>query len=194
MPILCHAQPMGEPGRGGDGRKKSEQRRFIHAWKVADQNGDDFISLEEFHAMLRVKNLPEEKRANLFKRLDKNDDGQLGREELARMLRPPGSRGERMQRLWELDKDRSGGVSFDEFKKGRFYSKLPPERQRELFDRLDTDGDDQITAKDRPEKPQPGDEHRFRGGPRPPGHGRNEPPPHPRDHDRRPPPPPIEVE
>jgi Ca2+-binding EF-hand superfamily protein len=190
MPILCHAQPKGEPERGGDGRKKSEQRQFMHAWKLADQNRDGFISLEEFQAMRRIKNLPEEKRVRLFKRLDKNGDGKLGRQELFRMMRPPGTREERMQRLWELDKDRSGGVGFEEFIKGRFFAKLPPERQRELFKKLDTDGDGQITAKDRPEKPRPGDERLRRGSPH--KRGENGPPPHGRGPERRPPP--AEVE
>lgn len=183
LSVVCHAETQGDPDRAGGGRKKWERGRFMPAWKQADKNQDGSISPDEFHAMLRVKNLPEEKRENLFKRLDKNADGLLGREELARIARPPGYRGERMQRLWELDRDRSGGVSFEEFKKGRFYSKLPEQRQTELFNRLDTDGDGRITGKDRPEKPQPRDGRHRRGGP--PKRDENGPPPH----ERRPPPP-----
>jgi hypothetical protein len=68
-----------------------------------------------------------------------------------------------MARLWELDTDKSGGVSFEEFKGGRFFMKLPPEKQEAVFKRLDTDKDGVITPKDRPEpafKRPDGKEHR----------------------------------
>ena len=42
--------------------------------KRADANGDGFITLEEFGAMERTGRLPEEKRAEIFKRFDKNGD------------------------------------------------------------------------------------------------------------------------
>jgi hypothetical protein len=58
-----------------------------------------------------------------------------------------------MQKFWELDQDKSGGISLQEFKAGRVFKKLPPERQDELFQRLDTDQDGLITPKDKPEPP-----------------------------------------
>jgi Ca2+-binding EF-hand superfamily protein len=101
--------------------------------------------------MPRIANLPVEKRAEIFSRLDKDNDGSLSRKELGRFGRPHDDHP--MKRLWELDADKSGGISFDEFKSGQIFQKLPAEKQARIFKRLDTDGDGFITPKDRPEPP-----------------------------------------
>jgi Ca2+-binding EF-hand superfamily protein len=56
-----------------------------------------------------------------------------------------------MQRLWELDLNKDGGISLEEFKAGNLFKKLTPERQDKLFGRLDADHDGKITPKDKPE-------------------------------------------
>ncbi len=124
---------------------------FIEAWNQADTDHDGKISPAEFNAMARLQPLPEEKRDKIFKRLDKNGDGNLQREELSQFGRPHDVKQGR--RLWELDLDKSGGISLVEFKKGQFFKKLAPEKLAEVFSRLDTDGDGLITQKDRPEPP-----------------------------------------
>jgi Ca2+-binding EF-hand superfamily protein len=155
--MTAFAQSPGEPRRNPDpdgAVKRGQQRPFAETWKAADKDGDGFISREEFDQMPRIRNLPEEKRPRVFERLDKDADGKLGRNELGRMgnrfqdgQRPP------MQRLWELDADRSGGVDLEEFKGGKLFQKLPPEKQTEIFQRLDTNHDGVITPKDKPEPP-----------------------------------------
>lgn len=153
-PVISQAQPgtgpSGPPPREGDG-KRGPQRPFVEFWKFVDKNQDGFISKEEFDMMPRIQNLPEEKRLHLFKRLDKNSDGNLGRDEISRLGQHHEGHGPPMQRLWELDADKSGGVSLEEFKAGRVFNKLPPERQDQLFNRLDSDRNGLITPKDRPE-------------------------------------------
>jgi len=144
LPGLCLAESPSPQEAGG-----KQNPGFGKAWKIADQNGDGSISRVEFAGLARVQRLPEEKREALFLRLDKDADGQLSRSELSGLRkRPP------MKRLWELDVDKSGGVSFEEFKLGKFAQKLPAERQQRVFDRLDTDGDGVISRKDRPESPR----------------------------------------
>ena len=144
------APPEGLPPRG-DRERREPSMPFIEAWKNADKNDDKFISREEFDAMPRMQNLQEENRAKIFKRLDKDGDDKLSREEIMRFGRqfdgPP------TKRLWELDVDRSGGISLAEFKEGEIFKKLPPEKSEEVFRRLDTNGDGLITPKDKPEQP-----------------------------------------
>jgi Ca2+-binding EF-hand superfamily protein len=142
----------------------------VEAWKQADKDGDGFLSKEEFEAMPRIASLPEEKRPRVFKRLDKNNDGRLGRVELSRMGLPHDGQGPPMQRLWELDLDKSGGVSFDEFKTGEFYQKLPPERQEDIFRKLDTNRDGMLSPKDKPQPP-----FKHEGGKPPPPRRPKEP-------------------
>jgi len=164
-----------------DQRKNIEHRGdFAGMWKMIDTDQNGSISFAEFSAMPRLGNLPEDKRSSLFKRLDKDGDGQLSKRELDLIRKPPGGKDSHMRRLFELDKDRSGGISMEEFKSGELYGKLPPERLQALFSRLDTDGDGEITPKDRPE---PGRGH-FPG--REPGEARRGEGPPPAPDDRKP--------
>lgn len=154
LPSLCLAQDRSPARARGESAKDPQRnmlRDFAETWKTADADGDGSISRNEFDAMPRIQKLPVPMRDKLFTRLDKDGDGKLSRNEIEGFgrnrdagQRPP------MKRLWELDSDKSGGISFDEFEQGELFNKLPPERQRALFDRLDTDGDGLITPKDRP--------------------------------------------
>ncbi len=157
LPSVCLAEPEKgpegpPPGEKGDHRGPPPGM-FMELWKMADKNGDGFLSKEEFNAMPRIQNLPEDKRDNLFKRLDKDADGKLSREELGNFAKSRDGQEHRMPRLWELDTDRSGGVSLEEFKAGELFKKLPPDKQEAVFKRLDTNGDGVISPADRPEPP-----------------------------------------
>lgn len=116
--------------------------------------------------MSRVGMLPEKDQDKIFDRLDKDDDGEVSREEISRFGRPRD--GKSMRRLWELDADKSGGISLDEFRKGQLFKKLPGPKMEGLFRRLDADGDGLITPRDKPEPPQ----KRFGKGPKPHKHGK----------------------
>ena len=145
------AAPAGGPPRDGDGRRGG-QRESSEMWRLADKDGDGFISLVEFRTLPRLEKMPEEKQSQLFKHLDKDSDGKIARKELGWMNRPRED-GPPHQRLWELDADKSGGVSMEEFKAGRFFQKFPADQQDRLFSRLDTNGDGVISPEDRPEPP-----------------------------------------
>lgn len=158
--ILVPSLAMAEPQRQERRKMKpdAEDRRahlrhFAEAWKAADKNSDGFISLDEFSAMPRIQKLPENKHQQLFERLDKDGDGKLGRDDLRRLGRDQDGPPPAMKRLWELDTDRSGGVSLEEFKAGELFQKLTPDRQLAIFQRLDTDGDGVVTHKDKPQPP-----------------------------------------
>lgn len=120
-------------------------------WKEADADGDGFLSAAEFAAMKRPGQLPEEKRMEIFARLDKDHDGRIGPDELPR--KRPG----KMPSIEHVDADKDGRIVFEEFRELGFVARLPEEKQRELFKRMDHDKDGALTPKDR-------------------GHGRGRPP------------------
>lgn len=128
---------------------------MAEAWKKADADGDGMLSLDEFSAIERLAKLPVEKREAIFRRFDKNGDGKLSTEELMRKHRggmPP---------LDQMDLDKDGRITFEEFAKIPYVARLPEERRKAMFDRMDRDKDGVLTPKDRP--PPPG------GRPGPPG-------------------------
>jgi len=106
--------------------------------------------------MKRIAMLPEAKREELFKRLDKDGNGSLSREELESLVRPQDGKHQRMPHLRDLDTNKDGVISFEEFKAGEFVKKLPPEQQLALFRRLDVNGDGVISPADHPAGERPG--------------------------------------
>lgn len=144
--------------RGEEGRAEGkERRRGPHSgeaeemFRQMDMNGDKNISKEEFFAAPRLERLPEEKRKVIFERLDGDGDGMISRKEISRMRNDAERKA--VEGFRKLDTDGSGGLDFEEFSQGEFFSKLPERRRRQMFDRMDTDGSGEITAEDRPKGP-----------------------------------------
>ncbi len=163
---MTWAQP-GEYGRGGE-NGKPPHRNFAEVWKLADKDGDGAISRQEFDQMPRTQKLPEDKRAAVFGRLDKDQDGSISREEIRQIMQDEQG-GDAKPRMWELDANKDGGVTFEEFKQGQMMQKLDPERQERIFKHLDTNGDGKITPDDKPmRRPRP-DGEEGPGGKRPMG-------------------------
>lgn len=136
-----------QPGVAEVRRDQAPQRD--EGFRMADRSGDGALAADEFATLPRIARLPAEKRDALFARLDKDADGKLSRGELSADRAHGAASG--FRRFKELDTDRSGGVSLEEFRKGPMTGKLPPERQEKMFRRLDANGDGVIDAKDRPE-------------------------------------------
>lgn len=125
-------------------------------FKRLDKDGDGQVSGEELERLVRVPEVREGRGGN--KEVKEPRDGKGGS-----VVPPPpggqgppgprdgqGPRGPRVPRLDELDTDKSGGISLEEFRAGEIFKKLPVERQAAMFRRLDSDGDGQVTPKDRP--------------------------------------------
>ncbi len=141
--------------RQKNGDRDSQHRRpseHHEGFKKMDKDGDGTISPEEFYASPRMEQVPEEKREEIFTRIDSDGDGKITPMEIRRMHQQNHER--RMRELRELDTDQSGGLSFEELSKGAFFSKLPEEKRQEIFNRMDTNGDGQITPEDRPREPR----------------------------------------
>ena len=151
-------RPPGGPGMEEGKEGRGRERHFGRGWREADADNSGTLTREEFNTLPRIQKLPEEKRDKIFARFDKDQDGILSAEELKVMMQRPSSGGARaaMMRFRELDTDKSGGVSLAELKAGELFKKLPVEKQEALFARLDTDGDGEITIKDKPPGPRDG--------------------------------------
>lgn len=127
-------------------------------FKSMDTNEDGLISKEEFFAAPRIAKLSEEKREKLFARFDRNGDGSISKQEMHELRKE--SREQREREFRELDLNNSGGLDFEEFSKGKFFQRLPEEKRREIFERMDTNKDGEISPEDRPHR---GGKKRRRG-------------------------------
>jgi len=138
------------PGRDERGKPKGGDF-FVTMLRGLDKDKDGAISLAEFSAGERVGRLPEEHQKRLFERLDKDHDGHIRRDEI-----PRGKGG------WEgrgrpFDPNADGKVSFEEFIKNPRVAALPEPQQREIFNKMDRNGDGFLSPEDRM-GPRPGEE------------------------------------
>ncbi|MCW1913974.1 EF-hand domain-containing protein [Luteolibacter sp. GHJ8] len=148
--------------KGPRGEGREGMRRMMEIWKKADTDGDGFISLAEFSAMERPSRLPEEKRAEIFKRIDKNSDGRISMEEIPKN----GPRGMPHLDLEKADANKDKKIDFEEFKTLGFVSRMPEDKQKTMFQRMDTNNDGFLTPEDRPKR-DARDGREGRGGRRP---------------------------
>jgi len=140
------------------------------------------VSFEEFKAAEFVKKLPPDQQEALFKRLDRDGDGQITPKD--RPAEQPhhenegGENGPGMglrQILRTLDANGDGAVTFEEFQKAPFAERMGEDALEKRFEKLDRNGDKKLTIDDakpegeggehmeRPERPRPTDQ------PKPPG-------------------------
>jgi len=148
-------RPEGRPGGPGGpgGETPGKPMRPDESWKRLDRDGSGQVSYEEFASNERLQRMPEEARRQIFARLDKNGNGSIERNELAPRGPSHGPGGERRRPIWlgDMDKNRDGAISFEEFRTGRMVSRLPEEKQREMFSRMDGDGNGVLNKADRPQ-------------------------------------------
>ena len=146
----------GRPPRGSDGKEQEGRHRRQpfgdprKMFKKMDVDGDGMITKIEFFASGRISRLPEEHREGIFARLDRDGDENISQQEVEEMRREGD---ERAREFRELDTDKSGGLNFAEFSQGRFFQKLPEEKRKEIFERMDTNSDGEVSPEDRPERP-----------------------------------------
>ena len=142
----------GKPGKPGKLVSREE------AWRRLDADGDGRVGYGEFVANERLQRVSEEARRRIFDRLDKNSDGLIQPDEMEPHVHGGGPDGEHRRPMWlgEMDKNHDGAIDFDEFCGGRMIARLPEEKQREVFERMDRDGNGRLDRADHIEG--------FRGG------------------------------
>ncbi|MES2981361.1 MAG: EF-hand domain-containing protein [Verrucomicrobiota bacterium] len=144
-----------------NGKMRSHQEGDGDMFRMLDKNNDKVITSEEFFSGPRMGEMPQEQRDKLFARIDQDGDGKVTPEEIRKMRQE--SHEKHLREFRELDTDKSGGLSYEEMSLGKFFSQLPEEKRKQIFVRMDTNGDGQITPEDRPKGPRPHPEGREHG-------------------------------
>jgi Ca2+-binding EF-hand superfamily protein len=137
-------------GRGGPGPDGGARHHGPH-----DPDGDGRVSLEEFRKNPRIAPMEADRQAALFAKMDRNDDGFLDRKDY--MGRRPGRDGNghgprgpmnppRM--IQDLDADKDGSLSFEEFHRGSGMKEVNEDRAEEMFQELDRNGDGKLVPEE----------------------------------------------
>ena len=121
-----------------------------------DPSGDGKVSFEEFQKNPPLADLPLERKQEIFKKMDRNDDGFLDRKDGR-----PGGPGRRphhgkMPPFGKLDEDKDGSVSFEEFRKSPRVKDQNEEEQEDAFEKLDRNGNGAIEKDEFPRGLRPG--------------------------------------
>lgn len=130
------------------------------------------VSFKEFQAAPFIQKLPADRQETLFKRLDRDEDGQISPKDRPEGPRPdgpprrpegPGAGGGDMdlkQMLRRLDANGDGAVTFEEFQKAPFAEKIGEDALEDRFEKLDRNGDKKITSEEIPSPPEGGKSER----------------------------------
>jgi len=120
------------------------------------------VSFEEFKISPFVQKLPAERQETLFKRLDRDGDGQITPKDRPegppRRQDGPGGGGDMDVKmlLHRLDVNGDGSVNFEEFQKAPFAEKMGEDALEDRFQKLDRNGDKKLSSDDVPSGPEGG--------------------------------------
>lgn len=144
LTLILSGELFAEVPSGRERKEKMPEREgpsaemLNHIFQRLDTDKSGRISPQEFEANPRLERATEEQKEKLFQRLDKNQDGELQRREL-RPEKPP------VRRDWHTN----GPLTFEKFAEQPRVAKLPPQAQKDLFERMDRNSDGKIDKEDR---------------------------------------------
>jgi Ca2+-binding EF-hand superfamily protein len=134
-----------------------------------DQTGAlDFV---QFTKSSQIAKMNKGDQIRLFRRLDQNKDQRIRMKELSKIRH----RGCPEIDLKKYDTNRSGGLDFDQFSKIPWVSRIPEERRKKVFGKIDLDKDGEISPR---EIRRSWGARRKHGPPRARPHGPHYGPPH----------------
>lgn len=139
---------------------------LLRQFRRLDADGSGGLSVGELAKSPAFKGTPPEHLDRLFRRLDRNKNGQLEKKELMGGAR----RGHPAIHFEKYDKDGSGGLSFEEYSAMPFMDRINEERRKKVFERIDADKDGQLSPQEIRQAWRPHHRHRHhKGKPHPPG-------------------------
>lgn len=118
-----------------------------------DTNKDGMLTAAEFSELMKFTNENKLKPAELFVRLDQNKNNGIERFELNAK---PRKFNHSDADFTTHDKNTSGGLDYDEYSGMPWVCRWPEQRRKKLFERIDVDGDGELS------KSEIGDEHSHR--------------------------------
>lgn len=130
------------------------------SFKRIDTNQNGSLDFEEFSKSIPIENKKQVERERIFKRLDSNRDGSIQRAEIRG---GPRHRQRPVIDFKKHDVNQSGGLDYDEYSKLPFVRRFPDERRKKHFEKIDTDGNGEISPEEirvahkrRPRRPHGG--------------------------------------
>ena len=116
--------------------------QIIKNFPRLDVDGSGGLSIDEMSKAPIFKKVAGEHLKRLFNKLDKNKNQELEKSELVRASQ----RGRPMIHFAKHDKDKSGGLSFEEYSAIPFMNRISLEKRKKIFDRIDVNGDQELSA------------------------------------------------
>jgi Ca2+-binding EF-hand superfamily protein len=116
-----------------------------------DVNKSGSLDFVEFSKASQIAKMDERERRKLFKRLDRNKDQAIQRAELRGPGGPGNSREHKAHPKIDFEKydtNQSGGLDFDEYSRLPWMSRIPEERRKMIFEKLDRDKNGEISPEE----------------------------------------------
>lgn len=118
------------------------------AFNQLDTDQSRGLDFDEFSKAPQLPEMEERDLKRIFKRLDRNNDQSIDRSELKGPGGPGGPKGGLRIDLKKYDTNQSGGVDFDEYSRMPWMGRIPEDRRKKLFEKLDRNKNGEISPEE----------------------------------------------